>query len=264
MGTNLAHARAQEERNNARGSLVTNPQPMVARAHLLLSPLALALCAAAFQPALPRAHRPALAQAAASRSTAARLQQPSPSSSFPLQQPRRRKRKRRRTGPEMETMLVKTVALAVAGGALRSVVPAVLPLASLTFAAGLVLRALPTGTIEALLFAMVLSLTGLGNYFPFNFIVWFAGGAGFFMVLYECNVNIERWQRQRRARRSKEAERTQRQREDSLSFSEALEEKAAREPDEREPQEPLGLIVLVIGSLAYSVLGALPGGALLG
>ena len=232
---------------------------MVARARsLLVSPLALALCAAAFQPALHRAHRPALAQATASRSTAVRLQQPSPSSSFPLQQPRRRKRKRRRTGPEMETMLVKTVALAVAGGALRSVVPAVLPLASLTFAAGLVLRALPTGTIEALLLAMVLSLTGLGNYFPFNFIVWFAGGAGFFMVVYECNVNIERWQRQRRARRSKLAERTQRRREDSLSFSEALEEKAAKEPDEREPQEPLGLIVLVIGSLAYSVLGAVP------
>ena len=97
-------------------------------------------------------------------------------------------------------MVVKTVALAVAGGALRSVVPGVLPLASLTFVAGLVLRALPTGTIEALLFAAVLFATGLGNYFPFNFVVWFAGGAGVFGIVYECNVGVERWQRARRAR----------------------------------------------------------------
>ena len=244
---------------------------MVARrARLLaLSPLALALCTAAFQPALlNRAHRPARAHATAPRSTAAaRLQ---PTSPFPQrQQPARRKRRRRRTGPEIETMVVKTVALAVAGGALRSVVPAVLPLASLTFVAGLVLRALPTGTIEALLFAAVLFATGLGNYFPFNFVVWFAGGAGFFGLVYECNVSVERWQRARRARRSKEAERAERQRVDALPLSDALKEEAAREPDEQEPQEPLGLIVLVVGSLAYSVLGALPGwyplgGALLG
>ena len=119
-----------------------------ARRYLLaLSPLALALCTAAFQPALlHRAHRPARAHATASRSTAAaRLQ---PTSPFPRQQPARRKRRRRRTGPEIETMVVKTVALAVAGGALRSVVPSALPLASLTFVAGLVLRVLPTGTIE--------------------------------------------------------------------------------------------------------------------
>ena len=56
---------------------------------------------------------------------------------------------------------------------------------------------------------------------------------------------------------------------DALPLSDALKEEAAREPDEQEPQEPLGLIVLVVGSLAYSVLGALPGwyplgGALLG
>ena len=161
-------------------------------------------------------------------------------------------------------MVVKTVALAVAGGAIRSVVPAVLPLASLTFGAGLVLRALPTGTVEAVLLALVLALTGLGNYFPFNFIVWAAGGGGFFMVVYECNVNVERWQRQRRARRSKQAERTQRETEDSLSFSRALEQDASKELEESEPAEPVGLIVLVIGSLLYSVLGALPGGALLG
>ena len=171
------------------------------RARLLaLAPLALALCTAAFQPALlHRAHRPARALATAPRSTAAaRLQ---PTSPFPQrQQPARRKRRRRRTGPEIETMVVKTVALAVAGGALRSVVPGVLPLASLTFVAGLVLRALPTGTIEALLFAAVLFATGLGNYFPFNFVVWFAGGAGFFGLVYECNVSVERWQRARRAR----------------------------------------------------------------
>ena len=171
------------------------------RARLLaLAPLALALCTAAFQPALlHRAHRPARALAIAPRSAAAaRLQ---PTSPFPQrQQPARRKRRRRRTGPEIETMVVKTVALAVAGGALRSVVPGVLPLASLTFVAGLVLRALPTGTIEALLFAAVLFATGLGNYFPFNFVVWFAGGAGFFGLVYECNVSVERWQRARRAR----------------------------------------------------------------
>ena len=56
---------------------------------------------------------------------------------------------------------------------------------------------------------------------------------------------------------------------DALPLSDALKEEAAREPEEQEPQEPLGLIVLVVGSLAYSVLGALPGwyplgGALLG
>ena len=173
------------------------------RARLLaLAPLALALCTAAFQPALlHRAHRPARALAIAPRSAAAaRLQ---PTSPFPQrQQPARRKRRRRRTGPEIETMVVKTVALAVAGGALRSVVPGVLPLASLTFVAGLVLRALPTGTIEALLFAAVLFATGLGNYFPFNFVVWFAGGAGFFGLVYECNVSVERWQRARRARQA--------------------------------------------------------------
>ena len=71
------------------------------------------------------------------------------------------------------------------------------------------------------------------------------------------------------ARRSKEAERAERRRVDALPLSDALKEEAAREPDEQEPQEPLGLIVLVVGSLAYSVLGALPGwyplgGALLG
>ena len=226
------------------------------RAHLALSPLVLALCAAAFQPTLHRSHRPVLAEALVSRSTAARLQQSAV--------PRRPKRKRRRSGPEIETMVVKTVALAVAGGAIRSVVPGVLPLASLTVGTGLVLRALPTGTVEAVLLALVLSLTGLGNYFPFNFMVWAAGGAGFFMVVYECNVNVERWQRQRRARRSKQEAQAQRQREDSISFSQALEEDASKEPGDSEPEEPLGLIVLVIGSLLYSVLGALPGGALLG
>ena len=151
----------------------------------------------------------------------------------------------------METTVVKTVALAVTVNAMRSVVPGVLPLASLTIGAGLVLRALPTGTVEAVLLALVLSLTGLGNYFPFNFMVWFAGGAGFFMCTYECTVHVERLQRQRRARRNKQAK-------------QALEQDTTVEQDKSEQKEPIGLIVLVIGTLLYSVLGALPGGALLG
>ena len=225
---------------------------MARRAALLLALGATTTALMPLPPVRYGSHRPtALVLAdASSRATVMRLVQ-RPAS------PRRRRARRRRTGPEIETMVVKTLAVAVAGGAIRSFPLSVLPRAFLTLGAVLAVRAMRTEAVEGLLLALVLTLTGLGNYFPFNFVVFGVGGAGFFSIVYDCVVHVERWQRRRRARRSKQAG------DDDEPVLRSLNESGT---EGEEAQEPVGLIVGVVGVLLYTVLGAVPqlGGALLG
>ena len=154
----------------------------------------------------------------------------------------------------MESVVVKTVAVALAGSVIRQLTRRVLPVAALTLGAALAVRATPTVAVEGLLLALVLARTGLGNYFPFNFIVLCVGGAGIFSIVYELTVQVETWQRRRRAQRSRRA------------GADADELDAKGRAQSEQPEEPVGLLVLVVGSLLYSVLGAVPqlGGALLG
>ena len=145
-----------------------------------------------------------------------------------------------------ETALVKAAAVAVAGGAIRSSVRGMLPSAALTLAAVGIVRAMPTAALEALLIALLLSLSGLVRYFPFNFLVWAVGGGGFFATLHSCTVSVQRRQLRRRTKRRRLAQ----QREPGLNEAIALGREA-------EP-EPPGLVLLVVASLVFSVFGSLP------
>ena len=123
-----------------------------------------------------------------------------------------------------------------------------LPSAALTLGAVGIVRAMPTAAVEALLIALVLSLSGLVQYFPFNFLVWAVGGGGFFATLYSCTVSVQRWQSRRRAKRRRFAQ----QRDPGLNEAIALALEREAEP------EPPGLVLLVVASLVFSVFGALP------
>ena len=143
---------------------------------------------------------------------------------------------------------MKTAAVAVAGGAIRSSVRGTLPSAVLTLGAVGVVRLMPTAAVEALLITLVLSLSGLVRYFPFNFFVWAVGGGGFFATLYSCTASVQRWQSRRRAKRRRRS----RRREPGLDEAVALALEREAEP------EPPGLVLLVVASLVFSVFGALP------
>ena len=148
-----------------------------------------------------------------------------------------------------ETVLIKTAAVAVAGGAIRSSVRGMLPSAALTLGAVGIVRAMPTAAVEALLIALVLSLSGLVRYFPFNFLVWAVGSGGFFATLYSCTVSVQRRQLRRRAKKRR---RLAQQRELGLDEAVTLALEQEAEP------EPPGLVLLVVASLVFSVFGALP------
>ena len=123
-----------------------------------------------------------------------------------------------------------------------------LPSAALTLGVVGIVRAMPTAAVEALLIALVLSLSGLVRYFPFNFLVWAVGSGGFFATLYSCTVSVQRRQLRRRAKRRRLAQQRELGLDEAVTL--ALEQKA-------EP-EPPGLVLLVVASLVFSVFGALP------
>ena len=153
--------------------------------------------------------------------------------------------------PPAEEVIAKVAAVAVAGGFIRSVVGGLVPRATLTLGAVVAVRAMPTGAVEAILVALVLCVCGLWQYFPFNFLVWAAGGGGFFSILYSCTVSVQRWKIRRRAARRRRELRGQPP-PDELRAAVAEATRREAEP------EPPGLVLLVLASLVFSVFGALP------